>query len=103
MLSTIRPHVTVGQQHQTSNRYSIKTHSLASILLETLPPEVQNILLSSSPPPQRLSFNDHHKTFRFASWNLQQLTTDKVQNPGFKEVICRVILENKYERIKCSI
>ena len=107
ILSTIRPHVTVNQQQQTSHRYSIKTHSLASILLETLPPELQNILLSSS-PPQRLSSDHHHdnnkqKTFRFASWNLQQLTTNKAQNPGVKEVICRVILENKYEKIKYFI
>jgi hypothetical protein len=71
------------------------------MLLETLPPELQTILVSS--PPQRPSStddnnnNNQQKYFRFASWNLQQLTNDKVQNPGVREVICRVILENKYE------
>ncbi|CAG9121572.1 unnamed protein product [Plutella xylostella] len=32
---------------------------------------------------------------RLASWNLSQLTVDKINNPGVREVICRTILENK--------
>lgn len=75
------------------------TLSLASLLLETLPPELQTILLSS--PPQRPSpVTKNKQTFiRFASWNLQQLTNDKVQNPGVKEVICRILLENNFSII----
>jgi hypothetical protein len=84
--------------HPLINRTTAKdTLSLASILLETLPPELQTILVSS-PPYRPSTVNDHKQTiFRFASWNLQQLTNEKAQNPGVREVICRVILENKYE------
>ncbi|KAL4710001.1 hypothetical protein ACJJTC_015979 [Scirpophaga incertulas] len=32
---------------------------------------------------------------RLSSWNLHQLSVDKVTNPGVMEVICRTILENK--------
>lgn len=32
---------------------------------------------------------------RIASWNLHQLSVEKVSNPGVREVICRTILENK--------
>ncbi|KAG6464501.1 hypothetical protein O3G_MSEX014560 [Manduca sexta] len=32
---------------------------------------------------------------RLASWNLHQLSMDKITNPGVREVICRTILENK--------
>ncbi|XP_068220407.1 endonuclease/exonuclease/phosphatase family domain-containing protein 1-like [Palaemon carinicauda] len=33
-------------------------------------------------------------TIRIATWNLQELTKDKISNPGVLEVICRTILEN---------
>lgn len=32
---------------------------------------------------------------RIATWNLQDFTIEKVQNPGVMEVICRTILENR--------
>ncbi|CAG5048349.1 unnamed protein product [Parnassius apollo] len=32
---------------------------------------------------------------RLATWNLHQLSIDKITNPGVREVICRTILENK--------
>lgn len=32
---------------------------------------------------------------RLASWNLHQLSIDKITNPGVREVICRTVLENK--------
>jgi len=116
ILANVRPHVTVDNSisktdSSINNLYPLinpkmatDTLALASILLETLPPELQTILVSS--PPQRPAITDDNNkqktTFRFASWNLQQLTNDKVQNPGVREVICRVILENKYE-INCSM
>ena len=113
VLANIRPYITVDDRqiptsvsessvnnadvilNENNNNIKSDSLSLASLLLETLPPELQAILLSSS--PQRLSSVSRSKQtyFRFASWNLQQLTNDKVQNPGVKEVICRVILENK--------
>jgi len=31
---------------------------------------------------------------RISSWNIEQLTDDKITNPGVKEVICMTILEN---------
>lgn len=35
------------------------------------------------------------KCCRLASWNLHQLSIDKIANPGVREVICRTFLENK--------
>jgi hypothetical protein len=31
---------------------------------------------------------------RIATWNLQDFTLEKVENPGVKEIVCRTILEN---------
>ncbi|KAF2897740.1 hypothetical protein ILUMI_08436 [Ignelater luminosus] len=39
------------------------------------------------------------KALRIASWNLQNLTLEKVQNLGVREVICRTILENRWSII----
>ena len=81
--------------NRNNNNHTIDSLSLASLLLETLPPELQTILLSS--PPQRPTVHSitQEKYLRFASWNLQQLTNEKVQNPGVREVVCRIILEHK--------
>jgi len=105
ILATVRPHVTVDQQQiptsitnsSFNNLHPTDTLSIASLLLQTLPPEFQTRLISSSPqlPSPIHDNNKGRKTFRFASWNLQQLTNDKVQNPGVREVICRIILGNK--------
>ncbi|RVE50323.1 hypothetical protein evm_004989 [Chilo suppressalis] len=38
---------------------------------------------------------DGMRCCRIASWNLHQLSIDKITNPGVREVICRTILENK--------
>lgn len=38
---------------------------------------------------------DGVKCSRLASWNLHQLSIDKITNPGVREVICRTILEYK--------
>ncbi|KAJ0181593.1 hypothetical protein K1T71_002315 [Dendrolimus kikuchii] len=32
---------------------------------------------------------------RLASWNIHQLSTEKITNPGVREVVCRTILEHK--------
>lgn len=32
---------------------------------------------------------------RLATWNLHELSIDKIANPGVREVVCRTILENK--------
>ncbi|XP_071496003.1 endonuclease/exonuclease/phosphatase family domain-containing protein 1-like [Diadema antillarum] len=39
---------------------------------------------------------------RLASWNLQQLTLEKVRNPGVREVICMTILENGLGLLACQ-
>ncbi|XP_047041709.1 endonuclease/exonuclease/phosphatase family domain-containing protein 1-like isoform X1 [Helicoverpa zea] len=36
---------------------------------------------------------------RIASWNLHQLSVEKITNPGVREVVCRTILENKLSLI----
>lgn len=38
---------------------------------------------------------DGAKCCRIASWNINQLSLDKINNPGVREVVCRTILENK--------
>ena len=72
------------------------TLSLASILLETLPTELQTILLSSPPQRPTVVHRGRSSHVRFASWNLQQLTVEKVRNPGVREVIGRIIVQNEY-------
>ncbi|CAH2105024.1 unnamed protein product [Euphydryas editha] len=42
---------------------------------------------------------DGSKCCRLASWNLHQLSVEKVTNPGVREVICRTILEYKLSLI----
>ncbi|CAF2524177.1 unnamed protein product [Rotaria sp. Silwood2] len=87
--------------NKNNNNVTSDSLSLASLLLETLPPELQTILLSStsSQHPQVTICKNKQTYFRFASWNLQQLTNDKVQNPGVKEVVCRTILEHNFSLI----
>ncbi|XP_022820506.1 endonuclease/exonuclease/phosphatase family domain-containing protein 1-like isoform X2 [Spodoptera litura] len=36
---------------------------------------------------------------RLASWNLHELSVEKITNPGVREVVCRTILENKLSLI----
>ncbi|CAF3737635.1 unnamed protein product [Rotaria socialis] len=87
------------------NRNDVNTKnalSIVSLLLETLPTEFQTKLVTSlSTRPTRIihNSNSEQNSFRFASWNLQELTNEKVQNPGVREVICRVILENNFSLI----
>jgi len=57
-------------------------------------------LTESSNRPDVTPFDfkmDGRKVVRIASWNIQQLTDDKVNNPGVKEVVCMTILENGYD------
>ncbi|UJR15955.1 hypothetical protein I4U23_002875 [Adineta vaga] len=110
LLSTVRCYLTIKHQqtsipknqHDSTSNIT-DTLSRASFLLDTLPPEIQTILTSST--LQRSSSvlytddKNKQKILRFASWNLQQLTIDKAQNPGVKEVICRIILLNKFSII----
>jgi competence ComEA-like helix-hairpin-helix protein len=74
---------------------TVDSLSLTSLLFDTLPPELQHILRSSLPQQCSSLSITNETTVRFASWNLQQLTNDKVQNPGVREVICRIILTHK--------
>ena len=49
---------------------------------------------STRPDIKPFSFRTEGRpVVRLASWNLQQLTEDKIDNPGVKEVICMTILE----------
>ncbi|CAF1554295.1 unnamed protein product [Adineta steineri] len=50
-------------------------------------------------PTSLLVCKNKQTNFRFASWNLQQLTNEKVQNPSVNEVVCRIILENNFSLI----
>lgn len=86
---------TLNKNKNNNNNATSDSLSLASLLLETLPPELQNILRSSTTQRPSSKCKNNQTYFRFASWNLQQLTNDKVQNPGVREVVCRTILEHK--------
>ena len=109
VLAKIRPYITVKQNtlptsisnYSLDNYQSLFHHkpppadtlSLASMLLENMPVEVQTLLISQ--PSHRSVAMKNENMFRFASWNLDKLTKEKVKNPGVREVICRVILEHK--------
>ncbi|CAF0960917.1 unnamed protein product [Adineta ricciae] len=82
-----------------NNNTTSDSLSMASLLLETLPPELQTILLTLNPQRPSSVYESKQTILRFASWNLQQLTNEKVQNPGVREVICRTILEHNFSII----
>nr|XP_045617996.1 endonuclease/exonuclease/phosphatase family domain-containing protein 1-like [Procambarus clarkii]XP_045617997.1 endonuclease/exonuclease/phosphatase family domain-containing protein 1-like [Procambarus clarkii] len=55
--------------------------------------------LRSERPVVKEVFNGYHQgqpAIRVATWNLQQLTRDKICNPGVLEVVCRTVLENGF-------
>lgn len=65
----------------------------------------QDDLLSTYGPLLRKSYRkprlspivlrkDNQRVLRVAAWNLQNLSVDKAENPGVKEVTCLTILEN---------
>jgi DNA uptake protein ComE-like DNA-binding protein len=97
ILASVRPRVTVDQARIRRSLMNDldPTTSLASLLLETLPVELQTIVLSSPPRRAALVRATRDKRGLIASWNLQAFTLQKANNPGVREVICRVILENK--------
>ncbi|XP_063609365.1 endonuclease/exonuclease/phosphatase family domain-containing protein 1-like [Penaeus indicus] len=55
--------------------------------------------VKSERPIVRDVFQGQHSgrpAIRIATWNLQQLTKEKMSNPGVLEVICRTVLENGF-------
>ncbi|CAF1119717.1 unnamed protein product [Rotaria sordida] len=99
-VNNLYPTLNKNNNNNNNNNITSDSLSLASLLLETLPPELQTILLSSTSSQHPLVTCQNKQTYiRFASWNLQQLTNDKVQNPGVREVICRTILEYNFSLI----
>ncbi|XP_042882252.1 endonuclease/exonuclease/phosphatase family domain-containing protein 1-like isoform X3 [Penaeus japonicus] len=55
--------------------------------------------VKSERPIVRNVFQGQHSgrpAIRIATWNLQQLTKEKMSNPGVLEVICRTVLENGF-------
>ncbi|XP_047486342.1 endonuclease/exonuclease/phosphatase family domain-containing protein 1-like isoform X2 [Penaeus chinensis] len=55
--------------------------------------------VKSERPIVRDVFQGQHNgrpAIRIATWNLQQLTKEKMSNPGVLEVICRTVLENGF-------
>ncbi|XP_050309750.1 endonuclease/exonuclease/phosphatase family domain-containing protein 1-like [Anthonomus grandis grandis] len=84
---------TNGRPHRPLTRTSLSnglTPSSAGDIFE---------LLSAYSPRPILSevfknLRNGESAARICSWNLHELSQDKAQNPGVKEVICRTILEN---------
>lgn len=96
---TLNPRISLASEAQLYfTPCAADARSLTSLILDTIPAELQAKIAASPPPPARLLSlrSGKGRRLRFASWNLQRLTVDKVQNPGVREVICRTILANKY-------
>ncbi|XP_049857189.1 endonuclease/exonuclease/phosphatase family domain-containing protein 1-like [Schistocerca gregaria] len=65
--------------------------------------DIFEMLSASTPRPiveEDFQYERNGKpAIRIASWNLQCLTVEKIENPGVKEIFCRTILENKFSVI----
>lgn len=79
----------------TKTQPSPTSYSLRSEDLD-LPPGGPPQILSARPtvevPP---SLRDGRAVLRVATWNLQRCSSEKVNNPGVKEVVCMTLLENE--------
>ena len=83
--------------HRKSMSVPVKLQSAANGLAVH---DILDVLSACSPRP---IVEDHfdgkrrgRRALRLASWNLTGLSTEKAENPGVKEVICRTILENRF-------
>lgn len=80
---------TITQQRSTDSASNASDH--VSQLVAMCGPLTE---LSTRPEIIPFTFEkDGRLVSRIASWNIQQLTLDKINNPGVKEVICMTILE----------
>lgn len=112
VLQLVSPYVTVDYEDMRASLVNISSNNpqsmsnsvnnnrkdISPLLLETLPIELQTELfssLSSRSSSNNICKEKKENIFRIASWDLQQLTSEKIKNPGVREVICRTTLEHK--------
>ncbi|MGH0150266.1 UNVERIFIED_CONTAM: hypothetical protein FKN15_055504 [Acipenser sinensis] len=103
LLARLLPQITVGRPRPTSTypdlwreglgrpNAAASFHSLREVDMG-LPP---GWVVPVRPLPQPFSgVHNGRPVLRVASWNLREFSTEKAQNPGVREVICRTLLEN---------
>ncbi|XP_072365834.1 endonuclease/exonuclease/phosphatase family domain-containing protein 1 [Scyliorhinus torazame] len=107
LLDKVRPRIVAECSRPTSThtanggidftgkpRPSPTTLSLQSEDLD-LPPGGPTQIISTRPNVEAFSgLRDGERVLRLASWNLQDCSIDKANNPGVREVICMSLLEN---------
>jgi len=79
----------------STSGHSRSASNCSSRLINTYPFTGPESFSSSRP---RIEAASHHcnnrPVVRIATWNLQQFSKEKAQNPGVKEVVCMTLLEN---------
>lgn len=84
-------------RHRKSSSAPIK-FNISNGLLQSSLNDIFELLSAYSPRPvftEEFSYRRNNQdAIRIATWNLHDFTSDKAQNLGVKEVICRTILEN---------
>lgn len=78
------------KSHPSPTSFSLKSDDL------DLPPGGPTQIISVRPnvdPPSGM--RDGKAVVRVATWNLQNCSCDKANNPGVKEVVCMTLLENE--------
>jgi len=100
-----------SSQHMNGKPLVVGTRKATSALLKNasnnngLVPGNDIFELLSAYSPRPILEEDFHglrsgrQALRIATWNLQDFTLEKAENPGVKEVICRTILENSFSVI----
>ncbi|XP_041046772.1 endonuclease/exonuclease/phosphatase family domain-containing protein 1-like isoform X1 [Carcharodon carcharias] len=102
LLGTIRPKLTVTLPRPVSSYSYVQLEDRPKQILSYY--SLQNLSLNSRvwdqpslAQPAAEAFTgifDGRQVVRIGTWNLQNLTLDKVNNPGVREVICLMLLEN---------
>ncbi|KAK9721527.1 hypothetical protein QE152_g21528 [Popillia japonica] len=84
-------------RHRKTSSAPIK-FNISNGLLQSSLNDIFELLSAYSPRPlltEEFSYRRNNRdAVRIATWNLHEFTSDKAQNLGVKEVVCRTILEN---------
>ncbi|XP_041096243.1 endonuclease/exonuclease/phosphatase family domain-containing protein 1-like [Polyodon spathula] len=103
LLARLLPQITVGRPRPAPTYSDLRREGLgrpnAATSFHSLREMDMGFLQGSVVPVRPLSqpFSGVHNgrpVLRVASWNLREFGTEKAQNPGVREVICRTLLEN---------
>ena len=104
-LLKIKTYITVGNQQQqpaTRGHHSRNSSSVSSRLINNTSINVFSPENLCSFRPKTVPFDGLRNglpVFRVATWNFQECSLEKIQNPGVREVICMTVLENSVQII----